>query len=653
MLHLTSRRTVVASLAVALSLLAISADSWAHGGKYTAPSDAAGPNSSSGGAVGPPTNPDGSSAAGPGVGNSGRATTRATAGTSRGNTRGNTGRRGAVTGSPEFVTGFEGWEFWWEANRDELLNLKSRLTASRTTSGSLIFLTGRGRDGDVETGSRRASRDRVDRAVTPTLQGMLEAATDRDILDSSILALGRSVSPEHTDLVLADALALLSHDELSVQTSAALSLGVLGDPAALAPLRDLLADTSHGRQLVGGGPVPWLVRSFAALGLGLLDDAGSEAPLLAALDSLPDSERDIKVCSIVALGLLGDAQRTGEGHARLRGLLLDRRLDDVIKSHIPTTLGKHGDISDVPLLSQILADRDTSVWVRQSAAIALGRLATVDQVDAVDQLLAEVTDGKDPQTRRFAMIALARIGASGPADQATETHDRIESSLLNETTKPSHAGHESWGGLALSLFARQRGVEVQGRAIDRLLRAYQDEKDPSHRAAFAVSLGLLKAKEAIPFVASDFRERKDRGFKGYAAVALGLLGDDASARAMRAECERRSTSPGYRLQLATGLGLLQDEDSVDVLVDSLRDAQTLGVSSALAQALGLIGDERAIEGLTRLANDETQATAARAFACVSLGLLAERTALPWNAPIKAGSNYRARVPALDEVFDIL
>ncbi len=43
----------------------------------------------------------------------------------------------------------------------------------------------------------------------------------------------------------------------------------------------------------------------------------------------------------------------------------------------------------------------------------------------------------------------------------------------------------------------------------------------------------------------------------------------------------------------------------------------------------------------------------RAFACVALGIVCERGALPWNARIRQDHNYRMRVPALDEVLDIL
>ncbi|HTE06535.1 MAG TPA: HEAT repeat domain-containing protein [Planctomycetota bacterium] len=110
--------------------------------------------------------------------------------------------------------------------------------------------------------------------------------------------------------------------------------------------------------------------------------------------------------------------------------------------------------------------------------------------------------------------------------------------------------------------------------------------------------------------------------------------------------------PSYRLQVATALGLMGDTEAVAVLVTALQDAETLGVSSAVARALGLIGDGTAIDPLHALALAADKAPIARAFAAVALGRLCEMSALPWNARLAANNNYRARVPALDEVLDI-
>jgi hypothetical protein len=43
----------------------------------------------------------------------------------------------------------------------------------------------------------------------------------------------------------------------------------------------------------------------------------------------------------------------------------------------------------------------------------------------------------------------------------------------------------------------------------------------------------------------------------------------------------------------------------------------------------------------------------RGFAAVGLGLLAEKTDLPWSSRFTIDSNYRAKTAALIEIFDIL
>src|SRR5262249_17731292 len=122
---------------------------------------------------------------------------------------------------------------------------------------------------------------------------------------------------------------------------------------------------------------------------------------------------------------------------------------------------------------------------------------------------------------------------------------------------------------------------------------------------------------------------------------------------LRALCASKRTAPTLRLQAATALGLMSDQEAVPVLIDALQDAQTDGVASACARSLGLIGDRLALQPLLTLLRDATRPPSVRAFACVATGLLAERSALPWHARLRADVNYRARSPVLDEVLDIL
>ena len=108
-----------------------------------------------------------------------------------------------------------------------------------------------------------------------------------------------------------------------------------------------------------------------------------------------------------------------------------------------------------------------------------------------------------------------------------------------------------------------------------------------------------------------------------------------------------------RLQAATALGLMGDTEAVTVLVKALEEGETLSVTSSAAKALGLIGDISAIPPLRNILEDDTANKLARAFAAVALGIIGERTDLPWNAPIAENNNYRAKVEAISEVLDIL
>jgi hypothetical protein len=71
----------------------------------------------------------------------------------------------------------------------------------------------------------------------------------------------------------------------------------------------------------------------------------------------------------------------------------------------------------------------------------------------------------------------------------------------------------------------------------------------------------------------------------------------------------------------------------------LESAQGLSAQSAIATALGYVGDARAVDPLLVLAREQTRSSGARAFAVVALGLICDRQMLPWNACVAADANY--------------
>ncbi len=95
------------------------------------------------------------------------------------------------------------------------------------------------------------------------------------------------------------------------------------------------------------------------------------------------------------------------------------------------------------------------------------------------------------------------------------------------------------------------------------------------------------------------------------------------------------------------------------LIDTIEahGGQSLGKMSAVASALGLVGDRRAITPLVEVMADESLSDLTRAFAAVALGGVADKEPLPWNAKLAAHANYRAAVETLTDgangILDIL
>lgn len=643
-------------LSVLLAAVLVATPVFAHGGQYKGPSDAGSGSAGQGGTVAPPTNPGGAAAPGPGAAASGGASSGASRTGGGRVARGGSGRRGAVTsaGAGEDAKGFEIWEFWWENNKDRYLNLKDRLNTTSNVSGSPGLLTGRGRK-NKSSSTRRPDQNQIDNEVIPALKSLLTTEDDFNILDSAVLALGRTTDISMADDVVEAAIPLLSNSNLSVQSSTALALGVLGSPTAVQNLQEILQDSSAGRRMTGGGNIHWLVRAFSGLSLGLLgEDTGIDS-LMSVVERLGDTEKDIKICSIVGLGMIGSEHpKATEVQEFLLAQLDDRRLDPLIKSFIPTSLGKLGLPSSVPALLESFADRDTDNVVLQSVAIGLGQLADLDDTEAFDTLLKYLREGRDAQTRHFAIISLAQIGARDEDfDAHKDIHDDLYDQLAKEIQgKGKQKSHRSWAGIAAAIYSKQH-PETQPQVIDRLVAAYDDESDPSYKSAYAVALGLLNATSASDMIFNDFNRLMDQDFRGYAGVALGFLQYDEAADALRGLCQNKATTPTLRLQAATGLGLMSDTQAVATLIETLEGAQTLGVSSAVAKALGLIGDRDSITPLKNIAMKDGKNPITRAFACVALGLVGEKTRLPWNAVISSNNNYRAKTPSIEEVLDIL
>jgi HEAT repeat protein len=388
-----------------------------------------------------------------------------------------------------------------------------------------------------------------------------------------------------------------------------------------------------------------LARSFAAISLGLLGETGVFPSLKKMVGSKENS--DIQFGAIAALGFLN----TPEIQAFLIDQLDNNKLDRIVRAQIPISLARLGCDSVVPDLVKLLGSKKVDIRMQESCVIALGVLGTSN--DSYKALTDLITDGRNIQAQHFAFMSLAKI-----ANRETEENvERITKFLLKQLVKPKKHTYTPWTGLALGVIGSELydGLNMSNQWItinNKLVDAYEHQNNPSFKAGIGIGLALAKCNNATDMLYDTFLDTHDNGLKGYTAIALGLLRSADALDTLRNELIKTSDTK-YKIQVATALGLLGDKGSTSTLINQLKTAKTLHETSALCKALGLIGDKSAINPLCDLTKDKSVPDLTRAFACVALGLLGEKTQLPWNAKLSVDCNYRLVTPSQVEVLDIL
>ena len=653
---------IIAASVVGSLLFLATSDVFGHGGSYRGPGDTvppgegAGPGTGGPGTGGPTTpGPGGPSTPGPGGGpvppGGGVGGPGGSGGASRGPTTGG-GRGGKKNAGGE---GYEQWQFWWENNKDRYLDLRARLGSNVVQSGSTGFLTGMGRKESAST-SKRPTAEEVNQNIIPVLKALM-GEDDADIVDSAVLALGRMVRSDSAGLVLEDIKGALRNGNPTVKQSAVLSLGVLGSKEAIPVLIQIMNDTQEGRSLLDErSKIQDLQRAFAAISLGFIGAQETIEALTKVITSEKNSEIDLRSSAILALGLFKEGRE--EIVQFLVGQLKDKSMDRTTRAQIPISLGRLGEVAE-PALPELLKEargKKTDIRMQESCIIALGQLSKPEDKEVIDALYEIIEEGKQPQGRHFSFIALSQIG--GLAAKDPETHAallaKLNKFLLTELTKPKKKTHSPWAAMALALLGREYADTAEDRLtmINKIQEGFDSSNNPSYKAGMAVALGLLNATSSGKSIYDALLDTHDSNLRGYLAVSLGMMRHTDALETLR-RLVLENKDPKMRLQVATALGLMGDVDAVPLLVDALKSAKTLGVISSMAKALGLIGDKNALPGLYELATDSKAPGLARAFSCVAIGLIGEKTDLPWNTPLSEHTNYRTVVPSLYEILDIL
>lgn len=577
-------------------------------------------------------------------------------------------------GSPTASGDPTSWQLWWSLHRDTFLNLRQALQQNALSTDDAYF----GLGGTLaRTRNGRPSIETVRDRVVPVLLAALEKERNPDVLTGASLALAK-LGETRTDpdaKIRAAIERQLASSNQEVAESAAVALGILGDPASTPRLASLLRGDETARKVTGQAEIPDRTRAFAAYALGLVGARATNVDvrryaaleLCAALERDESASQDVRVACTIALGLvrveperLPDTSAiTGPSASRENELawlskrLADARQTDLVRAHVPVALARiaYGGRSEVrePLVHSLLANLETHskapALVQQSSVIALGLLAdndgdTADR-DALAALLRTTREG-DALARRLAWISIGRVGArAGAAAGGDEGVQRARTALMagleteNGLVRP-------WVALGLGVLeqARVRGGDTVAPDSLRALRgALESHASPAEAGAYCLALGLCRDTASRERIEREAVRTQDDELQSQAALALGLLGDRQSIEPLRRIVLDARQRPLVLRDSAIALGLLGDHELVAFLVTWLREASNLGLLSATAGALGWVGDQRAIEPLCALVESRETPDRARAFAAVALGLLCDKDLLPWNATIARDLNW--------------
>jgi HEAT repeat protein len=518
-----------------------------------------------------------------------------------------------------------GWESWWSANAWRYVNLRERLRRRDRPSGNTV-------DGGVGTavptpGSTPSADDAFDPRrlhETETLPVVLAALSDEDaeVRSAAAVALGKMGFPR----ALPELRRALKDDVRDVRDGAVLALGMLGDPFAADDLRPLLLDPRQDDR----------TRSFAAIGLGFLRAPEGIEPLLSFLDPATDATRaggigrsnHTEASAITGVGLSGHAPAAA---GLRRDYASDKRYEPQVRAFAAVALARLGDREAIPLLLQGLEHPREPM--RQTAAIALGPLGRPKDEAVVQALSRRVIEDKDPSTRQFALMSLARIGGEDAR------------SVVRRTLTKGSRLDVPWAALACAIGGDREMIPA-------IRKMFADERHPSERSAFMLALGLFGDRESAPDFLRIGAAQGDSSIRTYALVSLGLTGVTSAAPEVRAFIEKEN-DPGVKMSAATCLGLLQDPDAVPLLERMVKEGENVFVRSSACRILGHIGAPRSGAVLAAIVKDRKDNSVVRMTATAGLGNLADPRLVPLLAEITMDGNYGSSVDPLVEIATIM
>lgn len=235
------------------------------------------------------------------------------------------------------------------------------------------------------------------------------------------------------------------------------------------------------------------------------------------------------------------------------------------------------DARDIPGLLHALyykGENDDYNSIRSNAAIALGNVGNISQLDAlVDQLEASDEIMVEAAIQAIGQITLRCVRQ--PMFEAYQGEDNLRIQSLLSTLQ-----------------------NIQARVSSPLINAAQDT---SQRKRAAQALGIISGSEAFAFLRRLIKKTDDAETRNIAVQAILSTGDPKIVEAFINFLNVKKT--GLQIAAAEVLGNLREKRAVNPL-GKLLTAGNSNVRKSAAEALGKIGDPQAVEQVITLLSDK-------------------------------------------------
>lgn len=403
--------------------------------------------------------------------------------------------------------------------------------------------------------------------------------------------------------------------EPKTRIAAADALGAIGGPQASAALARSLGDPDH------------TVRQCAVRALGALGKRGDATAVIAILPRLSDDKADVRRAAVEQLESIGDRRAV----IPLVAAFSDNHPE--VRKAAVRAIGRFNDASVVPALLRLL--RDPSEDVRSAAVGSLGAVGSTEAIGALSELLVSGSD----MFRSKVAYALGQIAHDPSAGKAGEAAlERLVAALATPSLRVAArealrvAGPAAIPALLQHLAGKLPGdpttvVQLLAKAGDQRATAALTAELERRRVAQPIVLAALGATgdpaALIPVLGA--LASKDPEIRLAAMNAMRpLLGDDGRASDVLTE---RLADPELEVRVlaAEYLGLVRARQATDALVKLTEVGTPPRLRHAAVDALGEIGDLRALPALLRLLQDGPAAL--RSAAATSVAYLGDVTAI--------------------------